>query len=303
LGRVHRGRGLALKEERERERVLALVASQVRLRFALDGPTFADRLLGLARAACPGSDPPLHEHVRRLSLDDLYLATACSLGDEKAWEELAARHVGFIRDFARRFLGEADAQDLAGQIVADLWQQRKLARYEGRSTLRTWLGAVVAHAALNAVKAARRTAALGRDELRRGSLEAPPAEPATRETGSLLAQLVAEAIGSLPSEQKVLLYLYYEQRLTLDEMAVALRISKGGLSRRLTRIRSWLRTAIESLANRSAGASADVLREGIDLGRLDLDLGALLGPGPDRMESEEAVSKSRDDVRARRLQG
>jgi RNA polymerase sigma-70 factor (ECF subfamily) len=276
----------------------------VRVRFALDAAGFADRLLELARAACPGPEPPLHEHVRRLSLDDLYLATACSLGDERAWEELAGRHLGFIRDFALRFLGEAEAQDLASQVVADLWQRRKIGRFEGRSTLRTWLGAVVAHAALNALKSRRRAGPVDSDRLPGGAPSEPASvEPATREAGALLAQLAGEAIGSLPAAEKVLLRLYYEQGLTLDQIAVALRASKTALSRRLSRIRSGLRGAVESLARRSAGTSADALRAGIDLGRLDLDLGALLSPRLHGTENEEALSKSREDVPLGRLPG
>ena len=43
----------------------------------------------------------------------------------------------------------------AAELIADLWQHRKIERYEGRSSLRTWLATVVAHAAVNAGKAAR----------------------------------------------------------------------------------------------------------------------------------------------------
>lgn len=272
------------------------------MRFALDASTFVGRLLDLARAANVGPETHPDEHVQRLSLDDLYLATACSLGDENAWEELAERHLGFVRDFARRFLGEAEAQDLAGQVVADLWQRRKIGRFEGRSTLRTWLGAVVAHAALNAMKAGRRAAPLGPEE-NPGDGSQGVSEPLGNESRALLAQVVADAIAGLAADEKVLLHLYYEQGLTLDQMAVVHHTSKTALSRRLTRIRSGLRAAIESRSRRMAGASADALRAGVDLGHLDLDLGDLLGPGPDRTAGEGAVSNSQAEVRARRLPG
>jgi RNA polymerase sigma-70 factor (ECF subfamily) len=221
-----------------------------------------------------------------LSLDDLYLATACSQGDERAWEELTGRHGGFMRAFALRFLREPDASDLADQVIADLWQRRKIARYQGRSTLRTWLGAVVAHAALNAGKSSRRTESL-EDETCAGEPPAASAEPGTNQAETLLARLVAEAIEGLPAGEKLLLRLYYEQGLTLDQMAVALRASKAALSRRLARIRAGLRQAVESLARR-AGASADALRAGIDLGRLEWDLSALVGQV--RTEGDEAMS-------------
>lgn len=49
------------------------------------------------------------------------------------------------------------------------------------------------------------------------------------------------------------------------------------LSRRLKRTRQALRTSIDAMSRARAGASADVLRAGLDLGQLDLDLAAALG--------------------------
>jgi len=260
-----------------RTEVLALVAERVQLRFALDAVTFADHLLDLWDGADSGTGRGIGDHVRRLSLDDLYLATACSRGDEKAWEELAGRHLGFLRGFARRFLKEPAATDVADQVLADLWQRGKIARYGGRSTLRTWLGAVVARAALNAAAARPRTASLeGEDRVCDQVLKCLPVDLAANQTRSLLTGLVAEAIGGLPPGDRLLLYLYYEQDLTLDQMALALHASKATLSRRLIRVRSVLGAATESLARRSAGTSTDALRAGIDLAGLELDLSDLV---------------------------
>ena len=113
--------------------ILSLVARHVRVRFSLDAEAFADHLAAFAGSAAPGTPP--EDHVRRLSLDDLYLAAACARGEDAAWEECIARHGAFIRDFARRFLREPAASDVADQVVADLWQRGKMARYQGRSTL------------------------------------------------------------------------------------------------------------------------------------------------------------------------
>lgn len=264
-------------EQEERGRVAVLIGRTVRIRFALDADSFADCLLELARAHSSGPDQPPHEHLRRLSLDDLYLATACSRGDEAAWAEFTARYLRFLRDFARRYLPEADAADLADQVVADLWQSGKLARYQGRSALRTWLGAVVAHAALNSGKAARRRVPLEGEQLRFGRRR-PEAtgEPAgAREARGLLGDLVGRALAALPADEKLLLLLHYEQGLTLDELAIALHSSKSALCRRLKRTREKLRAAVESLARQRLGVSAGALREGVDLRRVDLDLGRL----------------------------
>ncbi len=261
----------------QRERVLALVASQVHVRFALDASTFTERLVELALAASADRTPD--EHVRRLSLDDLYLASACAQGEERAWEECLARHGDFVRGFARRFLREPAASDVADQVVADLWERKKMARYEGRSTLRTWLGAIVAHAALNAVKADRRWLPLegeGPGPRRQERSGSSPDVVAT-EDRSLFEGLVREAMEGLSAEDKLLILLHYEQDLTLDEMVIAVGGSKAGLSRRLKRAREQLRVSIDSLARSRTGVSAETLRSGMDLRRLQLDLGTILG--------------------------
>lgn len=269
-------------EQQERHQVEALIAEAVRVRFALDAVSFTDRVQELARAACRGSDRSLLEHVERLSLDDLYLATACARGDERAWDEFGRGYFGFIRGFARRFLTDQEAVDLADQVIADLWSRGKLGRYEGRSTLRTWLGAIVAHAALNAGNALRRVLPSHGDELgdRLAAALSSAWDAAAEEAARLLRQIVEEAIAALPAQDKLSLRLYYEQGLTLDEMSVLLRASKAALSRRLKRTRETLRDSIEVLSQRSAGIAADVLRKGLNLSRLELDLGAVLGESP-----------------------
>ena len=267
-----------------RARVLALVEARVRVRFELAATAVAEALIDrIGRQVPPPRDPA--EHVRRLELDDLYLASACALGDERAWGEFTRAYTPFAREFARRFLAAAAADDLVDQTIAGLWERRKLASYDGRSTLKTWLGVVVAHAALNAVKLERRTVSLESRLGRRGRLEPEvlrPAEPAAPEreqdeSARLLAALVARAVAALPAEDRLLLLLYYEEGLTLEEVERVLRLSKASLSRRLRRAREQVRKTLEAEARAATGSSADALRHRIDLGRLEFDLSASLG--------------------------
>jgi RNA polymerase sigma-70 factor (ECF subfamily) len=259
-----------------RDRALtALVEARVSVRFAVDLRTFCDRVVQLA--ARSEADPA--EHAARLTLDDLYLATACAEGDEAAWAECAKAHFAFIRDFARKFLADAAARDLADQVIADLWQRRKIGRYEGRSTLRTWIGTVVANAAVNASRSPR-TVGLRSTPPPDAVAARPHAAPVRLEDAAAerdLAALVAQSVGALAPDDKVLLQLYYEQGLTLDEMEGPLRMSKATLSRRLKRVREQLRESIDRLARGSFGVSADALRDRLELDRLEFDLAALLG--------------------------
>jgi RNA polymerase sigma-70 factor len=264
---------------REREAVLSLVRAKVHLRFALDAGAFTDRVLAAA-ADGSGTAPPAS--AARLSLDDLYLASACAAGEEAAWAELAERHFGFIRTFARRILADDRALDVADQVIADMWQRGKIARFDGRSSLRTWLGVVVTRAALNALKAARVTLPIESvaSEPGRPQLVSQP-RPDVEERSRLLSALIPRALAELADGDKLVLLLHYEQGLTLEQIGVVCGGSKATVSRRLARIRAEVGRAVDQLARGELGTSAAELWEGAEVSLLDLDLAAaLVGPQP-----------------------
>lgn len=262
--------------------LLTIIEARVDLRFDVTAAGLADHVAELAAVA--GVRPV--DHAVRIALSDLYLATACEANDNRAWVECEARYFGFIRSFARRFLPDAAARDLADQIIADLWQRRKIGRFAGRSTLKTWLGAVVAHAAINARTASAGVVALEAAGLRGYDGRPPrPNGPEDADTGRVLSDLVTRAVAGLRPDEKLLLQLYYEQGLTLDQMERAVHTSKATLSRRLKKIRENLKEAVDDLAGRSYGVSAASLRERLALDRLELDLSCLL-TSPEAVEGK-----------------
>jgi RNA polymerase sigma-70 factor, ECF subfamily len=269
---------VAFARDAERAAVDALVQAVVRCRFTLTVTTFSDLLLERVRECEPGQSAV--EYAKALCLDDLYLATACAQGDDDAWREFRFRHFTYISDFARRFLHDAAARDVADQIIADLWQRQRLKQYNGRSTLRTWLGAVVTHAAINAGKVVRRSTTLNLEAVEQSQHAAGATVVASEEdhaTRREFAVLVQRALGDLDPEHKLLLLLYYEQGLTLDQMTTILSVSKATLSRRLERLRQDLRTVIEARAQQQLDASAAGLVTALDFSRLEVDLSAALG--------------------------
>jgi RNA polymerase sigma-70 factor, ECF subfamily len=261
-----------------------LIMRAVRGRFALAAQAFVARVCELALPHCGASDAALRDYVLKLSLDDLYLATACLGGEEAAWRELSGTHFEFMRGFARRFVSGQAARDVADEVIAELWSRKKLHQYGGRSTLRTWLGTVVAHAALNSRHASQRTVSLQPDK----SASSDRIEPADDQAATLLRELLTEAVASLPTEERLLLQLYYEQGMTLDELSVTLRVSGAAISRRLKRAREDVRARIEAGARSRTGESAQTLRAGLDLSRIELDLGKLLGADLSKPDAEEA---------------
>ena len=218
---------------------------------------------------------------------DLTLVRRCLAGDEDAWRRLIDAHRQRMIDLARRVLPSVAAADVVDGAIADLWERRKLERFEGRSTLATWLGAVAINAALNARRAAsgqkaRMIPAEGVADV--------PAPTSAQDEHAPLAEILADAITALPAESKLLVLMYYEQQLTLDQAAALLLRSKSTLSRMLTRARELIVAEAERLSRERLHVGLAALRAGADLSQLDLDLRAACARSRDRLEP--CVSKS-----------
>jgi RNA polymerase sigma factor (sigma-70 family) len=205
-----------------------------------------------------------------VSDDDLSLARRCAAGDEDAWTAVVARYRSFMVGFARRIVDETAAADITDAVIADLWQRGKIARFEGRSSLRTWLGALVANAALNWRRTLPPDAADERGEEPRGE-----DEPADRESAALVSRALAESIAALADDDRLLILMHYEQDLSLSQCGAVLGKSKSTLSRRLAAIREQVRAEADRIARQRYGAPIDRLRAGLDASTLDLDLRAV----------------------------
>lgn len=207
--------------------------------------------------------------------DDLAVARRCLAGDEAAWTRVVERHRPAMIELAQRIVPEAAALDLVDAVIADVWQRRKLERYEGRSALSTWLGAVTINAALNARRSFDKhalTVSVGGDQ------PDVPATPSIDADHAPLAGILNDAIAALPAESKLLVRMYYEQGLTLDQAAVVLKRSKSTLSRMLLQARGEIRREADRLARERFRTTLDALRAGADLGRLDVDIRTACAP-------------------------
>src|SRR5437660_11344717 len=131
----------------------------------------------------------LEEYLGALHLEDLALATACAEGGEAAWEHFFTKYRTYLRAAAAAILrcnaGSAEACDLADSLFSELYglaggkgAGRSLFRYfHGRSSLKTWLRAVLAQRHIDSIRAGRRFEELGEDESRDGQSKTPLGTP------------------------------------------------------------------------------------------------------------------------------
>lgn len=159
-------------------------------------------------------------------------------GDERAFTALYERHTPALYRLALRLTGgsAADAED----VTHDAWVRAvaRLARFEWRAALRTWLSAFVIRCAHEHDRAAKHTTAQSVDEL------APGADDAALR-GSYARLDLEQAIAGLANGFRQVFVLHDVQGYTHEEIAELLGIEPGTSKSQLSRARRALRRALE----------------------------------------------------------
>jgi RNA polymerase sigma-70 factor (ECF subfamily) len=208
----------------------------------------------------------LEEYLAALHLEDLTLAAACVSGCEAAWEHFVAVYRGYLRSAAaavlRRRADSPEAQELADSLFAELYGladgktgERSLFRYfHGRSSLKTWLRAVLAQRHIDAVRAGRRFVSVddgetGRErfEPRRVLFLESPADPHRERYLRIFRRALDVALARLDPRDSERLRLYYAEEQTLADIGRRLDEHESSVSRNLERIRRDLRRIVEEM--------------------------------------------------------
>jgi RNA polymerase sigma-70 factor len=219
--------------------------------------------------------PPqkLQDYLGALHLEDLALATACAEGGEAAWEHFFTTYRAYLRAAAAAILrckaGSAEACDLADSLFSELYglaggkgAERSLFRYfHGRSSLKTWLRAVLAQRHIDSIRAGRRFEELGEDETGDGRpkmLLGPPMQPRDPHRERYVVSFtraLQTALERLEPREKERLRFYYAEEKTLAEIGRLLGEHESSVSRHLDRARRDLRQAVEDILRQGIGAA------------------------------------------------
>src|SRR5258707_6412668 len=172
-----------------------LYARSLAGRWGIPRERFAAALERSVRKAFrPGTVTPqkLQNYLCALHLEDLALAVACAEGAEAPWEHFFATYRAYLRTAAAAILrcpaSSAEACDLADSLFSELYglaggkgAERSLFRYfHGRSSLKNWLRAVLAHRHIDSIPAGRGFEELVEDGTTDGGLRRqhhPPVHP------------------------------------------------------------------------------------------------------------------------------
>lgn len=253
--------GLQQFRDRHQAVIARLFKRAEAAQWAVAADVFAEALYRSACQRFGGADlefAPVESYLEALHVEDLALALGCQAGHEGAWWAFVGRHRPRLYAAARSIAGEQDAQDLAGSIYGELYglkeragQRRSLFRYyHGRSSLPTWLSAVLAQRHVDSLRAAARLEPL--DEVRhevaasKDSLHSDPeARLVRRRYVAILTRVVRAALAELQPRDRLRLAHYYLDGLTLAQAAALFGEHESTASRKLERTRQGLRSRIE----------------------------------------------------------
>jgi len=255
---------------------------------------FRHALESSAERACAGRNWDAQEvelYLLSLHLEDLALACACAEGDDDAWEHFVLAQRPALYRAADALDASGGARELADSLYADLFglpnrsgERQSLFRYfHGRSSLTTWLRAVLAQGYVDRLRSERRTEALP-DEDSSSALPAPsrPIDPDRDRYVPLIRDALDGAMATLPARDRLRLACYYAQDLTLAQTGRLLREHEATVSRQLARTRGVIRDAVARDLREVGLSDAEIVRcfECVTEDAGTLDLRDLLDVGP-----------------------
>jgi RNA polymerase sigma-70 factor (ECF subfamily) len=203
--------------------------------------------------------PPREAAPPMFDVGDKAMIHALLAGDRRAFIELVDRHHGSMVRVARTFVTtDAVAQEVAQEAWTGVLVG--LARFEGRSSLKSWIFRIVVNCAKTRGHRERRslpfssfessddceTPAIDLDRFAGGRWSASPQPWADEKlTHSETLRFVEHALQALPSRQQAVMRLRDIDGVSSTEVSEILGISEGNQRVLLHRARSAVRRAVE----------------------------------------------------------
>jgi len=204
--------------------------------------------------------------------DESAFIASLKSGDEKAFAELVDRHHAGLMRMAMIFVSTRAA---AEELVQETWVSviRGIDRFERRSSLKTWIFAIMTNKAKKRAGKDARTVNLSSfdehdiermfdpDEGRftaRNSWQNPPSawkiNPEERVQRNELLEVIARTVETLPPKQKLVFTMRDVQGIDVSDISECLEITDSYQRVLLHRARATIRAAIESYLGERGGA-------------------------------------------------
>ena len=228
--------------------------------------------------------------IDALHAEDLSLAIACQAGESAPWEHFITSFRPALYSAARAIAGdEARGRELADSIWAEMYgmevrdgrRRSILSYFHGRSSLLTWMRAVLAQRHVDYIRSQSRLAPLDDHVEQTANIgddhaDAPDSDRARYV--AMLGKALDAALKSLAPRDRMRMAYYYRHDLSLKEIGRVMDEHESTVSRRLARTRDKLKLAIERTLHDGDKLSQDQIRLCYDwaAGDLQIDLSRAL---------------------------
>jgi RNA polymerase sigma-70 factor, ECF subfamily len=195
----------------------------------------------------------VERYLRGLQLDDLALACACAAGSDEAWDLFVQEYRPILYRAADALDRSGGGREVADSLYAELFglrdrggeRQSLFSHFHGRSSLATWLRAVLAQRFVDRARSRRRLDPLPDDESAASlAAPAPDPDPDRARLLPLIWQALRLAIESLVPRNRLRFACYYADGLTLAETGRILGEHEATVSRQLAKTRTVLRQQV-----------------------------------------------------------
>jgi RNA polymerase sigma-70 factor len=201
---------------------------------------------------CPTS---ILQFIESHYIDDFYLAYACSLGVETAWQCFINNFSSDIRVFAKLFSKNSTT---AGEVAGSIWTylylpsrngRKRIATYDGRIPLTNWLRVVVSNRLANQ-RELKSNRIEGLDDIAESAVpfQHDKIDSAMRfkRYGVFVSSSLAKACRELTNQECLLILLRYERNLELKYISRLFNVHQSTVMRRIERTCSKIRRKVRT---------------------------------------------------------
>ncbi|HVZ01938.1 MAG TPA: sigma-70 family RNA polymerase sigma factor [Dongiaceae bacterium] len=162
-------------------------------------------------------------------------------GDRDAFAELYRRLQRPLFGYLMKLVREREmVEDVLNETLMEVWRQA--ARFEGRSSVNTWVFSIAHHRAVSRLRK-RREAAL--DEEQAAAIEDEGPTPDVRAESSDMSRLLGRLMEQLSFEHREILHLAYYQEFSVQEIADALDLPPNTVKTRMFYARQRLKVLLQ----------------------------------------------------------
>lgn len=172
---------------------------------------------------------------------EVALLQRVAAGDRNAFAELYRRLQRPLFGYLMKLVREREmVEDVLNETMMEVWRQA--ARFEGRSSVNTWVFSIAHHRAVSRLRKRRETPL---DEEQAAAIEDEAPTPDERAISGDMSRLLGTLMEQLSFEHREILHLAYYQEFSVQEIADALDLPANTVKTRMFYARQRLKVLLE----------------------------------------------------------